>query len=70
MSLLDLVVFLQVMFGTKDLNILGVFRRTTLRVRNDVIEMQILFATTLNTAAFVALPDRQFNVGWYDSIMI
>ena len=69
-ALFNPVVLLQVVFGTKDLNVLRVLRRATLRIRDDVIEMKILFAATLNAATFVSLPDFQFNRRRYNSIVI
>jgi hypothetical protein len=63
-------VLLKVVFGTKNLNVLGVLRRAALRVRDDVVEMKIFFAATLNAAALVSLPNFQLDRRRYDSIVI
>jgi hypothetical protein len=50
-------------FRTKDLNVLGVLRSSALRIGNHVIEVNVLFATALDAAALVSLPDFQLYSG-------
>src|SRR5437899_8436693 len=52
------------------LNVFRILRRPALRIRDDVVEMKILFAATLNTAAFISLPSFQLNCGRNNSIVV
>ena len=58
--LLDIVVLLEVMPSAEYLYIPRVLGGTALRVRNDVIKMQVFFATTLNTTSLITLPHLEF----------
>jgi len=56
-ALLDLVTFGNVMAAAQNLNVLRVFRRSALRVWNDVIEMKAGVCRALYAAALITLPD-------------
>jgi len=55
-TLLNVVALGEIMAPTQYLNVLGIFRRTPLRVRNDVIEMQFGSRSTLCAPTPIALP--------------
>ena len=55
--LLDVIFFLEIVLPTKNLDIGSVFGRSPKRVRNDVVEMEILPRTALNAATLIPLPD-------------
>jgi len=55
---------------TEDLNVLSIPRRAALRVRDYVIEMKILFAPAVHTAALVTFPDFDLDRRRDYSVMI
>jgi len=57
------------MASTQYLNVLRVFRGTTLRVRDDVIEMKSGSRFTLHSTTPIALPYFQLNPAWYEPIV-
>jgi hypothetical protein len=57
------------MASTQYLNVLRVFRGTTLRVRDDVIEMKSGSRFTLHATTPIALPYFELHPAWYEPIV-
>ncbi len=57
LSLLDFVSLEDVVSGAQKSNILDVRRGASLRVWNDVVEMEVLVAPADHTPPFISLPD-------------
>jgi len=55
---------------TQDLNVRNIFRGTPLRIRDYVVEMKILFAPALHTAALITFPDFDLDCGGNYAVMI
>lgn len=66
---LDPIVLLKIVLAAKDLYILGVFRRTALRVGDDVVEVQTGVGTAFLALALVALPHFELYPTWNDSVI-
>jgi hypothetical protein len=60
----NLGTLLNVMPGAQQLHVFGRDRRASLRVGQDVIEVQFVCCTTFNTPAAVALPNLQLHRRW------
>lgn len=56
LALFDIVTLLEIMTSTQYLDVRRVFRRTTLRVRDDVVEMKAGGRPALLAPPLIALP--------------
>src|SRR5208282_809096 len=67
---LNRVVLREVMFGAQQLDVFGLFRRSSEGVRDYVVEMQILGTATLHAAPLIPLPYFQLNVSRDNAVIL
>lgn len=61
---------LKIVGSAQNLDVLGVFRTAALGIRDDVVEVQVMGAATLDAATFVPLPYFKFNCAWDYAIIL
>jgi hypothetical protein len=57
----DLIVLLKVVAGAEELNVLGNQRAPAPRVRNDVVEVQVVRAPALDASTAIAFPHLELH---------
>jgi hypothetical protein len=67
---LDLVVLRQIVAGAHQVDVLGYERRTPARVRDDVVEGQVVGTSAVHTFALVALPRGKLHIRWDESVLL
>ena len=71
-TLFDIVVLREIVAPAQYLDVRGIFRRTALRVRDDVVEMKAGSRATggIHTTSLIALPHLKLHPTWNQPIVI